>query len=111
MGTTSKNIIPAKFIENAQTTQYTATNVRTRFDNVTVTNVTGTAATFSINLVPLAGSVASSNLIISTKTVQPGEVYRCPELVNKVINVGGLISAIAGTASALVIDAAATEMS
>lgn len=111
MAAISKNGIQAKYIENAQTTQYTASNVRARLDNITVTNVTGAAATFSINIVPSAGSAATSNLIISTKSVQPGEVYRCPELVNKVLNSGSFLSAIAGTASALVIDAAITEMS
>ena len=49
-----KNIVPAKTVENAQTTQYTATNVTTIIDKFTATNYSVTAATISVNLVTAA---------------------------------------------------------
>ena len=58
-----KNIVPAKTVEDAQTTQYTATNVTTIIDKFTATNYSGTAATISVNLVTTAGSAGNSNLI------------------------------------------------
>ena len=96
-----KNIVPAKTVENTQTTQYTASNVVTIIDKFTATNYSGTAATISVNLVTTAGSAGNSNLITKTKTLQPSEVYTFPELVGQVLNNGDFISTIAGTASAI----------
>lgn len=111
MSATQKHAIPAKYIETSQTTQYTASNVKARIDNITISNVTGTAATFSLSIVPNAGAVSASNTIYSSKSVQPGEVFLCPGVWGKILNAGEFISAIAGTGSALVIDASVTEIS
>ena len=96
-----KAIVPAKTVENAQTTQYTSTNVTTIIDKFTATNYSATAATISVNLVTVAGSAGNQNLITKTKTLQPSEVYTFPELVGQVLNPGDFISTIAGTASAI----------
>jgi hypothetical protein len=45
-----KVLILAKQAENAQTTQYTATNVKAIIDKFTVTNTSGNNVTFSCNL-------------------------------------------------------------
>ncbi|WJZ48156.1 hypothetical protein [Phage DSL-LC05] len=96
-----KNIVPAKTVENTQTTQYTASNVVTIIDKFTATNYSASAATISVNLITSAGSAGNSNLITKTKTLQPSEVYTFPELVGQVLNNGDFISTIAGTASAI----------
>lgn len=96
-----KNIVPAKTVEAAQTTQYTASNVTTIIDKFTATNYSASAATISVNLVTVAGSAGNNNLITKTKTLQPSEVYTFPELVGQVLNSGDFISTIAGTASAI----------
>ena len=101
MTVTVKNLVPAKTVENSQTTQYTATGVTTIIDKFTATNYNTAAATISVNLVTLAGSAGNSNLITKTKTLQPAEVYTFPELVGQVLNPGDFISTIAGTASAI----------
>ena len=96
-----KNLVPGKTVETGQTTQYTATNVTTIIDKFTATNYSATAATISVNLVTSAGSAGNDNLITKTKTLQPSEVYTFPELVGQVLNPGGFISTIAGTASSI----------
>lgn len=101
MTVTVKNLVPAKTVENSQTTQYTATGVTTIIDKFTATNYNTAAATISVNLVTVAGSAGNSNLITKTKTLQPAEVYTFPELVGQVLNPGDFISTIAGTASAI----------
>ena len=101
MTVTVKNLVPAKTVENSQTTQYTATGVTTIIDKFTATNYSASAATISVNLVTVAGSAGNSNLITKTKTLQPSEVYTFPELVGQVLGVGDFISTIAGTASAI----------
>jgi hypothetical protein len=94
-------LVPAKTVENSQTTQYTATGVTAIIDKFTATNFTATAATISVNLVTAAGSAGNSNLITKTKTLQASEVYTFPELVGQVLGIGDFISTIAGTASAI----------
>lgn len=101
MTVTVKVLVPAKNVENTQTTQYTATGVTAIIDKFTATNYTATAATISVNLVTVAGSAGNSNLITKTKTLQASEVYTFPELVGQVLGVGDFISTIAGTATAI----------
>ena len=95
------NIIPAKTAENSQTTQYTSSGVQTIIDKFTATNYSAGAATISVNLVAASGSAGNDNLIVKTKTLQPAETYKFPELVGHVIPNNGFISTIAGTASAI----------
>jgi hypothetical protein len=101
MTVTVKNLVPSKDVANSQTTQYTANGVTTIIDKFTATNYSASAATISVNLVTVAGSAGSSNLITKTKTLQASEVYTFPELVGQVLNPGDFISTIAGTASAI----------
>ena len=106
-----KVLIPAKQAEDAQTTQYTATNVKAIIDKFTVTNTSANNVTFSCNLVTVAGTAGASNLIIDTRTIVPDETYTCPELVGQALDVGGFISTIAGAATSLTIRASGREIS
>lgn len=110
MTVTVKVLVPAKYAENSQTTQYTATGVTTIIDKFTATNISGSAATISVNLVTTAGSAGDTNLITKTKTLQPSEVYTFPELVGQVLSAGDFISTIAGTASAINIRVSGREV-
>lgn len=110
MTVTVKVLIPAKQAENAQTTQYTATNCKAIIDKFTVTNTTATIANFSVNLVTAAGTAADTNRIISIKGIAPGECYTCPELVGASLDASGFISTLAGTATALTIRASGREI-
>jgi hypothetical protein len=110
MAVSVKVLVPAKFAENTQTTQYTATGLTAIIDKFTATNVTGTAATISVNLVTVSGSAGNINLITKTKTLQASEVYTFPELVGQVLGVGDFISAVAGTASAINIRVSGREV-
>lgn len=110
MTVTVKVLIPAKIAENAQTTQYTSTNVTTIIDKFTATNYSGTAATISVNLVTGADTAGNQNLIVKTKTLQAAETYTFPELVGHVLATSGFISTIAGTASAINIRASGREV-
>ena len=110
MTVTVKNIIPRKQAENAQTTQYTATNCKTIIDKFTATNTTAGAVTLSVNLVVSAGSAATGNLVMSAKSIAAGECYTCPELVGQTLEPGGFISTLAGAATSLTISASGREI-
>ena len=104
-------LIPAKIAENTQTTQYTAVNVSTIIDKFTATNYSASAATLSVNLVTQFDSAGNQNLIVKTKTLLPSETYTFPELVGHVLQPGGFVSTLAGTASAINIRSSGREVS
>jgi hypothetical protein len=107
---TVKVLVPAKFAENTQTTQYTATGVTALIDKFTATNISASAATISVNLVTVTGSAGNTNLITKTKTLAASEVYTFPELVGQILGAGDFISTIAGTASAINIRVSGREV-
>lgn len=110
MTVTVKNLIPAKFAENVNTAQYTAVNCKAIIDKFTVTNISGSNVAITVNLVASGGSAGASNMIIILRTVVPGETYLCPELVGQVLESGGFISTLAGTASALTMRVSGREI-
>lgn len=110
MAITVKNIIPRKYAENAQTSQYTAVNCKTIIDKFTVTNTTAANATISVNLVASGGSASASNRVLSLRAIAPGETYTCPEVVGQTLEASGFISTLAGTVSALTISASGREI-
>ena len=106
-----KVLIPAKQAESAQTTQYTANNVKAIIDKFTVTNTSASNTTFSCNLVTVVGTANAANLIIDARTIVPDETYTCPELVGHVLDSGGFISTLASAAASLTIRASGREIS
>lgn len=101
MTVTAKVLLPAKQLEDSQTTQYTASGVRSVIDKATVTNTSASNVTLSVNIVTASGAAGDGNLIIKAKTLFPSETYNCPELVGQVLDAGGFISTIAGAATSL----------
>jgi hypothetical protein len=101
MTVTAKTLVPAKFVDAAQTTQYTAVNVTTIIDKFTATNISGSAATISVNLVTQTYSPDSSNLIVKDKLLAASETYIFPELVGQILGSGAFISTTSSTASAI----------
>jgi hypothetical protein len=104
------NLVPAKYMESTQTTQYTANGVKGIIDKMTVTNVSTTNQSFSVNIVEPSGSAGNNNLIIDDKTIYPGETYRCPEIVGHVIENLFSLSTIASAASSLTLDISGREI-
>jgi hypothetical protein len=111
MTVTAKVLIPAKIAESAQTTQYTATGVRTIIDKFTATNYSAGAVTLSVNLVTLADTAGNQNLIVKTKTLAAAETYTFPEIVGHILAAGDFISTIASAATSINMRAAGREIS
>jgi hypothetical protein len=111
MAVTAKVLVAPKQLENAQTAQYTATSVRAIIDKATITNTSAGNVTVSVNLVTVSGSASASNLIIDNRTIVVDETYLCPELVGQVLDAGGFISTIAGSATSLTMRVSGREVS
>lgn len=110
MAVITKALLDSKYLENTQTTQYTATNCRALITKATITNNDTVNRTVSVNLVQPSGSASNANRVINTKTIVPGESYLCPELSGQVIESGGFISTVASAASALSIRVSGQEI-
>lgn len=109
MSTTTVAIIGSKAAENAQTTQYVSTGVKTIIDKFTATNTTGGNVTFAVNLVTSAGAAGAANLMFS-RTLLPGQCYTCPELVGHTLDAGDFISTLAGAAASITIRASGRQV-
>ena len=110
MSVVTKPLITAKYASNSETTEYTAgTGTRTLIDKFTGYNSSGAGVVLSVKLVPSGGSAGASNLIIH-KTIPAGETYTFPEVVGHVLEPGGFISVLSGSASAVVIRASGREV-
>jgi hypothetical protein len=105
------NIIPAKNMENAQTTQYVATGVTTIIDKFTATNFSSGMVNVSVNLAAVSEATGNSNLIVKTRTLQPGETYTFPEIVGHILPSGGFVSTLASAAAAVNLRASGREIS
>jgi hypothetical protein len=79
-----------------------ASNVTaTIIDKFTATNVSGSTATISVNLVTGSDTPGDRNLITKTKSLAASEVYTFPELVGQILPNTAFISTIASAASAI----------
>ena len=110
MGVLVKTLIASKQAENAQTTQYTATNAKAIIDKFTATNTSAANVTLSVNLVTSGGSPGAANLVVDARSIAPDETYTFPELVGQVLESGGFISTIASAATSLTIRASGREI-
>lgn len=110
MTVTSKALVPAKQMENAQTTQYTAVNCTAYIDKATFTNTSAANVTFSANVVTVAGSAATTNLIVKTRSIAPNETYSAPELVGQVLQAGDFLSTLASTATSITMRVSGREI-
>jgi hypothetical protein len=112
MTVTAKPIIEPLQASNVQTTQYTApAGTRTIIDKFSGTNTSGAAASLSVNLVASGDAAGNQNLIVKTKTLQPGESYTFPELVGHVLSAGDFISTIASAGASITVRASGREVS
>jgi len=104
--TTFANLIASKYLENAQTAQYTSSSVKTVIDKCVVNNVSSSNAQLSVNVVQSGGSAGNNNLIIDSVTIEPGKSYLCPELIGLILESGDFVSTLSSNLSALVINMA-----
>lgn len=100
MTVTAKCLLESKQAENAQTTQYTATSVRTIIDKFTGYNGTGGAVTLTVNIVASGGAAGASNVKV-VKSIAAGETYTFPELTGQILNSGDFISTLASAAASI----------
>ena len=111
MTVTAKCAVEAKYMEAAETTQYTAP-VRCIIDKCTITPPTGAASAATMKIVPSGGTAGASNIIMQPKTFTSTDpTYTCPEMVGQILNAGDFISTLGTVASSLVLRISVREIS
>ena len=110
MSVTVKAIVPAQQLTNSNATYYTATNVRTIIDKMTLCNTTGGAVTVTVDLVDSGGSAGVSERVISALSINAGQTYTCPEVVGHVLNAGDSIQALCSASTSVTIRASGREV-
>lgn len=101
MATTKTILLQTKFLETAETTQYTAPSSAKAVlvDEFQVSNRTGTPATLIVRVVPSGGTAGNEHELFPSKALAAGEVYQVPPFV---LAPGDFVRTIVGTATALV---------
>jgi len=111
MAVVPKSIIPSQQLTAVNATYYTATNIRTIIDKMTLTNTTAGAVTVTIDLVDSGGTAGATERMISARSIAAGETYTCPEVVGHILNSGDSIQGLASAGTSITIRASGREVS
>ncbi len=107
-----KLLFNRKLAEAVDTAQYTTPPLtRTVIDLFTVTNVLGSLAYITVNLIPSGGVVANSNKVVSAFPVAAGDTVVLHALSGQTLEAGGVISTLGSAAMTLVLCANGREIS
>lgn len=111
MAVTPKRLMQSQQLGTFSASYYTATNVTTIIDKMTLTNTTAGAVAATIDLVDYGATAGVAYRVISARSIAPGETYTCPEVVGHILNAGDAIHGFAGSGSSLTIRASGREVS
>lgn len=111
MAVNPKALVASQQLTNSNATYYTATNVRTIIDKMTLVNTTGGAVTATIDLVDSGGTAGASERVISARSIAAGETYTCPEAVGHILNNGDSIQGLASAGASLTFRVSGREVS
>lgn len=110
MTVTAKPLIVSKYAAATDTTEYTtATGVRTIIDKFTGYNATAGTLTLTVNLIPNAGTVGTSNVVV-VKSIAAGVTETFPEVCGHVLEPGGSISVVASAGTSISIRCSGREV-
>lgn len=96
-------------LTNAAATYYTSSGVRTRIDALTLTNTDTVGHTFSVWLVPSAGTADNTNIVVKARTIAAGGSTRLLEAIGHVMEVGGTLQASADAGSVVTLVASGIQ--
>jgi hypothetical protein len=111
MAVTPKVLIASQQLTNSNATYYTATNVTTFIDKMTVCNTTANSVTLTLDLVPSGSSAGVSKRVISARIIAAGDTYLCPEAVGHILAPSDTIQGLASANTSLTIRSSGREVS
>ena len=105
-----KTITSAQLTTSAATYYLTPANTKAIIKKLTFTNSTATAQTVTVYLVPSGGTSGVTNILVSGRTVAPGETYECFEAQGQTFQAAGFLQAKSDAATAITINGAIAEI-
>lgn len=95
-------VLVSQQLAASETTQYTGpASSAVKITSATLTNTTASAVTVSVSVVKTGGTAGNANRVVSGYSLAAGDSAVLLELIGVFLGPGDLISAIAGTASAV----------
>lgn len=110
MAVTPLALVDSQQLTNVNAIYYTATNVRTIIDKMTLCNTTGGAVTVTVDLVNAGGTAGVAERLISARSLAAGETYICPEATGHVLNASDTIQALASANSSITMRVSGREI-
>jgi len=90
-----KRMVAGSQLTAAAATYYTSPAVtKATIKSAALVNTTAGAVLCTVYLVPSGGAAGATNTVISGKSLAAGETYTCPEIINQVLEAGGMIQAL-----------------
>lgn len=103
-------LVTATTSGTAQTFQTVRSGVMLKIRQLSVVNVTGSAATLSLHAVPAAGSIGNGNAELIGYSIAANSAVDLTSLVGGLYTAGTVLQAYSGTGSALVLHGWAEEV-
>lgn len=111
MQATNVQIIPAQALTTTLSSYYTSrAKTKTLLSKLTLTNVTGSAETVDVHLVPSGGTADATNRLIQSRTLDTNEAWSAYPIEGQVLREGDSIHAVAGSNDAILIMASGVEL-
>lgn len=105
-------VLVSQQLAATETTQYTGpASSATKVATATLTNTSANAVTVSVSVVKSGGTAGVANRVVSSYSLAGGDSTVLSELAGVFLGPGDFISAIAGTASAVVLVASGVVFS
>lgn len=97
-----KNLLASSAqLTGAAATYYTSTNCKTIVTSMTVTNTDTVVRTFTVYVIKSGGAAGATNIVISARSVAPGETQQVPEMAGQILESADFIQALASTAATI----------
>lgn len=97
-----KQLTPTAQLTAAAAVYYTTpANTWAEIGAATVTNVTGTARTVTVHLVPSGGAAGATNIVVQTRTVPANAAVQLWEIIGQKLPPGSTIRALASAGAAV----------
>lgn len=106
-----EELVPSKYVESVETSQYTANNVKSIIDKCTFVNTTANNVVVNMWFVAQNASTSNSNIAIVNKTIMPHETYNAFEVINRVMAPNSRIVAQSDTSDAVNLSVSGREVS
>ncbi len=80
-------------------TVYTSDRTKTLITACTMTNTDTVVRTFTIYVIKVAGTAGVTNILISARSIAPGETQQVPEMAGQILENGDFVQWLADSAS------------